>query len=91
MLRIEVAIVDAAVIGDIQLALDKGTVDDYLRSFVRNPRCSPSFDVFLHRLEVPLNSADSIESRIMRNRRSGNCFGLPTSGLPRTDLSTSDN
>ena len=42
------------VFGDIQLALDKGPVNDQLRGLVRKARCLPRFDLLAHRLEVAL-------------------------------------
>ncbi len=46
-------------LGNIELALDEGPVDNQFRRFVRNSRCLPRLDLFLHRLETPLNPVDS--------------------------------
>jgi hypothetical protein len=59
--RIEIEVMDAAsqMLGDVQLVLDESPVDNQLCGFVWNARCFPSLDLFLHRLEVPLNPVDS--------------------------------
>jgi hypothetical protein len=59
-LWIEIEVVDAPgeMFGNIQLALDESPVDDEFCGFVRDPCRLPSLDLFLHRLEIPLNSID---------------------------------
>jgi len=51
-------------LGNVQLALDEGPVDDQFRGFVWNLRCSPSHDLLLHRLEVSLDPIDSDREHI---------------------------
>lgn len=43
-------------LGNIQLALHKGTIDDQLRGLIREACSLPGLDLLPHRLEVPLDA-----------------------------------
>lgn len=60
-LAIEVQVVNPArqVLGDIQLTLHEGLVDNQVCIFVRKAGSFPGFDLFPHRLEVPLHAVHS--------------------------------
>ena len=46
------------VFGRFEFALDEGLIDDHFGRHVRQLTSLPGFDLFPHRLEVPLNSID---------------------------------
>ena len=46
----------AQMLGNIQLALHKGTIDDQLRGLIREACSLPGLDLLPHRLEVPLHA-----------------------------------
>jgi hypothetical protein len=61
VLRLEVQPVDLGqqTPGRVQLAIDKGRIEDQLGPLIGDLRLPPAFDLALHRFEVPLDSVDS--------------------------------
>jgi hypothetical protein len=58
VLRLEVQPVDLGqqTPGRVQLAIDKGRIEDQLRAFIGDLRLPPVFDLALQGLEIPLDS-----------------------------------